>query len=324
MRKDQQREHNGAASATAGGSREMTGAVRFEECHHTSGLWFRSFLPGPAAPHPWARLALLHGYGDHGGRYGHVLNWLASRGISCATLDFRGHGRSSGRRGYVRHWGEFLDNLDCFQAWERSQYEHRLGDNPSGQGSASAPLFVLGHSHGGLVTAAAGIAGRLESVSGCILSSPYLQARTPLSGFWSAFGRLANRIAPWIQVKSGLSAKMMSSDPAMQGDAERDPLLVHGATPRWYFETLRTQRQTQHDAAKFRLPLLCLVGDADSIADPDVAEQFVQAAGAADKTFIRYPAKLHELLRETGREMIVQTIFDWIRAKSGGANRIPG
>ena len=300
------------------GSSDVQSAVHFDECRDgASGLCFRSYLPNPAAAPRWARLALLHGYGDHGGRYGHVLNWLAERGISCSTLDFRGHGRSFGRRGYVRRWDEFLDDLATFLAWERSRNAQPDGNKPA------PPLFVLGHSHGGLVAAAAGIAGRLESAQcvGCILSSPYLQARTPLSGPWPAIAWLTNRLVPWIQVRSGLTAEMMSSDPAMQADTTRDLLLVHGATPRWYAETLHMQALTLRDAGEFKLPLLCLAGDADPVADPETTARFVQAAGSADKTLIRYPGKLHELLREAGREAIIQTIFDWIQARAGGASR---
>jgi lysophospholipase len=290
----------------------VSSAVQYDEVHdRASGLFFRSFFPNPTAHAPWARLALLHGYGDHGSRYGHVLNGFAARGISCTSLDFRGHGRSLGRRGYVQHWIEFLDNLDTFLAWERS------ASAAHSRGEPLTPLFVIGHSHGGLVAAAAAIVGRLNSAAGCILSSPYLRARTPLSGVWPAVAWLTNRLAPWISIKSGLTAEMMSSDPCMQADANRDPLLVHGATPRWYMETLAVQARTMRSAENFRLPMLCLAGDADSVADPAAAEQFVGAAGSSDKTLIRYPGKLHELLRETGREAIIQTIFDWMHARAG-------
>jgi lysophospholipase len=306
-------ERDGVASAPTCGTEHVhpSGPVRCDECRdNASGLYFRSFLPELASTPPWARVAFLHGYGDHGGRYGHVLKDFASRGISCCSLDFRGHGRSSGRRGYVRRWDEYLDDLNAFLIWERSGYADRYGSG------LAAPLFVLGHSHGGLVAAAAAIAGQLGSAAGCILTSPYMQARTPLSRPWTVFAWVTNRIAPWIQVKSGLTAEMMSSDPEMCADSNQDTLLVRGATPRWYVGMLRVQAQTLHDAPKFRLPLLCLAGDADPVADPEVTAHFVQHAGSADKTLVRYPGKLHELLRETGREAIFQTMFDWMHARS--------
>ena len=92
------------------------------------------------APSPaFARLAILPGYGDHSGRYVEFMRWMARRGVTCHALDFRGHGLSAGRRGFVRRWDEFLDDLNAFLA------------QPALAGDG--PLFVLGHSHGGLVVA---------------------------------------------------------------------------------------------------------------------------------------------------------------------------
>src|SRR3954468_14516314 len=73
----------------------------------------------PADPgHSTARLALLHGYGDHSGRYLHFMRWLAGRGVACHSFDFRGHGRSPGLPVYVRRWDEYLDDLAAFLAMD--------------------------------------------------------------------------------------------------------------------------------------------------------------------------------------------------------------
>src|SRR5688500_3489789 len=98
----------------------------------------------PAADQPVsARLAEVHGYGDHAGRYWELMTWLASRGVACHAFDFRGHGRSTGRRGFVRRWDEHLDDLRAFLDLPALRH-----DSPG-----DPPLFVLGHSHGGLVVA---------------------------------------------------------------------------------------------------------------------------------------------------------------------------
>src|SRR6266516_2676582 len=94
-------------------------------------LFYRSVMPSGAA---WARLALLHGYGDHCSRYLHFFRWLAERSVACHAIDFRGHGRSDGKRGFVRRWGEFLDDADALM----EQAGMKKGDGP--------PSFVLGHS----------------------------------------------------------------------------------------------------------------------------------------------------------------------------------
>src|SRR5258706_12146812 len=117
-------------------------------------LFYRSVTPAGIA---WARLALLHGYGDHCGRYLHFFRWLAERGVACHAIDFRGHGGSEGKRGFVRRWEEFLDDADALM----EQAGFKSADGP--------PVFMLGHSHGGLVLAKAGMGG-MAGVAGTIFS----------------------------------------------------------------------------------------------------------------------------------------------------------
>src|SRR3954464_7456245 len=123
-------------------------------------LFYRSVVPSGAA---WARLGLLHGYGDHCSRYLHLFKWLAERGVACHAIDFRGHGRSDGKRGFVKRWDEFLDDADALM---------QEAGMKSGGGPAN---FVLGHSHGGLVLAMAGIRG-LAGIAGTIFSCPYFKS----------------------------------------------------------------------------------------------------------------------------------------------------
>ena len=183
-------EREGLPSASTRGLEhvQLSGVVRCEECRDdATGLYFWSCLPDSAATPAWARLAFLHGYGEHGGALRARPEMARqSRHLVPQPRLPRPRAAPSDAAGYIRRWDEFLNDLDGFLSWERS----RLA-----KGSPT-PLFVLGHSHGGLVAAAAAIAGRLESASGCILSSPYLKARTPLSGPWSAFAQLTSRVAP--------------------------------------------------------------------------------------------------------------------------------
>lgn len=253
---------------------------------------------------PIARLLILHGYGDHSGRFSHVMDWFARRGVACDAFDFRGHGRSSGRRGFVRKWDEFLDDLRAMLAGV-------------GQHSASTPLFVLGHSHGGLVAATAGALGILTShrVAGVILSAPYLRPATPLSPLWATIAAVTNVVAPALRVGSGLSAEMLTSDPEMMEDSRNDPLLARAATPRWYAVTRDRQRRLPEIASGFALPLLCLIGDADTIADVAAARTFVEDVASTDKTIEVLPGQRHEILRETAREATFQRILQWMTGR---------
>ncbi len=239
-------------------------------------LYRRSVLPAGDA---WARLGLVHGYGDHSGRYMHFLRWMAGRGVACHALDFRGHGLATGRRGFVVQWQEYLHDLDLFLALEAVRGE--------------APLFLLGQSHGGLVLAAAGIRG-LPGVTGCILTSPYLGSKMPVPAGKLFLARFADRLVPWLPVPSRIKDEWLSSDAALIQEGRQDLLVLRTATPRWYFGARAAQADVLERAGEFRLPLLLLVGDADPVADPDAARAFCQRAGSADKTERTYPGHLHE------------------------------
>jgi alpha-beta hydrolase superfamily lysophospholipase len=253
----------------------------------------------------WAHLGILHGYGDHSGRFRHFMEWMAARGIACHALDCRGHGRSTGRRGYVTRWDEYLDDLDLFLRTDPLRDEDRAG----------APLFLLGHSHGGLVAASAGVRGSLPGVSGCVLTAPFLHARMAVPQAKILFGRLINPVLPWVRLPAGLRDEWMSSDEAMVRESRADPLIVRTATPRWYLGMLKAQEQARLRAGEFRLPLLIEMGEDDPVADPGAAREFYGKAGSADKTFHSYPGYLHEILREAGREAVFTHILEWLRER---------
>jgi lysophospholipase len=267
-------------------------------------LFRRSFTPADPG-HSTARLALLHGYGDHSARYLHFMRWLAERGVACHAFDFRGHGRSPGRAVYVRRWEEYLDDLTAFLSLDALR-----PDAPGG------PLFVLGHSHGGLVAAAAELRGMLRDagVAGCVLSSPYFRGHTPVSAPWRAFARVCDRVWPWVCVPTGLGDGAMSRDPKMAADSRADPLIHRVATPRWYLATLAVQADVMRHAGEFRLPLLCLNAGQDTVADPAAVREFFAAAGSADKRLIEFPDARHELLRELEREEVFEAVLGFIKS----------
>jgi alpha-beta hydrolase superfamily lysophospholipase len=249
---------------------------------------------------PRARVALLHGYGDHSGRYQHFMRWLGERGVASAALDFRGHGLSAGRRGHCSRWEEFVDDLRAFV--------DTLAE------TSAAPLFILAHSHGGLVAAAAGEEG-LEGVRGCIFSAPFFHGKLRVPAYKTVGARLLNPILPWMPIPNGLRSDMMSADGEMVAESTHDPLVVRTATPRWYLTCLRAQERVLARADRFKLPLLMLVPEQDSVADPDAMLRFYEAASPPDKELKRYPGFRHELLRESERERVFHDVLRWIEAR---------
>lgn len=249
----------------------------------------------------WARLVVVHGYGDHCERYREFMTWMARRGVACEAADLRGHGRSAGKRGFVPAWEAFLEDLGVFLGAVRSEAAgHPL------------PLFILGHSHGGLLVAAAGERGLLEGMEGCVLSAPFLRSALHVPKVKLLLGRLANLVAPAMAIPNGIRSEMMSSDPDKVRDSHEDPLLFRSATPRWYFGVLRAQIEVMRDAARFHQPLLILAGDADPIADHHATYEFIHEAESEDKSLRILPDQLHEILREADREETFAYILEWL------------
>lgn len=263
-------------------------------------LFRRSLQP---AQSPWARLALCHGYGEHSGRHLHALQWLAERGVECHALDLRGQGRSSGQRGYVGRWDEYVDDFVAFLR------EVGIGESAE----ARLPTFVLGHSHGALVVIAALLRG-LEGVDGAILTAPYLRSCMEVPQWKQVLARLLNPLAPRFALASGLRDDWMCRDEAMIRDSREDALNVRQATVRWYVSAHAMQAWLREQPEKLQLPLLVMTGAADPISAPEAVREFVKRAGAVDKTFHLYPDLLHELFRERCREELFETVLQWMRA----------
>ena len=261
----------------------------------------RLYWKAVAADVPRAVLVAVHGYGDHGGRYLHALEYFARHGYQGYAFDYRGHGRSDGRRGYVRRWDEYLDDLDVFLAWVE---ERRQG----------LPLFVLGQSHGGLLLGA--WATRREGqAEGVVLTSPYLQLAMPVPAAKIAAGRVANRIVPWLPMKSELHANLLTRNAAEQGVARVDTY-THGiATPRWYFSALDAQVRLLADAERFRLPCLLIHGMEDRITLAGATAALYERIGSPAKELRLYAGMRHETLRESGSAHVLSDIHRWLERR---------
>ncbi len=116
-----------------------------------------------------------------------------------------------------------------------------------------------------------------------------------------------------MKVPTGLKSEWITSDPAMAAEDGADVLMNRCATPRWYFTMRQMQARVVREAPRFALPMLCLVGEADVVADPGAALDFFKAAGSLDKSFYSYRGRVHELFREVGRQAVFDAVLGWIR-----------
>jgi len=206
------------------------------------------------------------------------MQWMAQRGVACHAVDLRGQGKADGKRGFVAKWDEYLKDVQAFI--------HSLPANDE------LPLFLLGHSHGGLVVAAA-VFQHLPFVAalrGCILTSPYFASRMKIPRWKILAANLIRPFAPWARFSTGIQGDWLTSDPQMLDDMRRDPLYARVATPAWYAGHLAAQREVMERANEFQLPLLLPAGGADPIADPIASHEFFDHVGSPRQAI--HPARI--------------------------------
>jgi len=258
---------------------------------------------------PTAVLAVVHGYGEHGGRYRGLAENMAARGYAVHVCDLRGHGRSGGRRGHLGRFTDYLDDTAVFLEAVRQEQPGR-------------PLYLLGHSLGGLIATAFVEDRPADAPAGLILSSPFLRLGMPVPPLKLSAARLLSLVAPAVNVGNTLDPAGLSHDQEVVRAYGTDPLNHHVATARWAAEVVAAQSAALSAAGAIRLPFLLLYADADAVADPDASRELFAAAGSADKTARCYEGFYHEIFNEIGRETVFADLAAWLeaRAPAGGAS----
>ncbi len=257
------------------------------------------WLPQTAAPK--GVIVIVHGYGEHAGRYEHVAAYFNKIGYALYAADHRGHGRSRGERlGYFASFEPLSDDLTQVIGWAHAQH-------------AGLPLYLLGHSLGGLLTLYHEIKSPSSSISGVILSDPALTPSVSVPPLQKTLVQFLNRIAPTLKVVPRVASTALSRDASVGTAYDADPNVYHEAiSARVGVEVVNASDLVYANAFKFTLPLLMLIGTADQIAKPEHGLYVYDHVGSADKTLKKYEGFYHELLNEPEKEQIMGEIAAWL------------
>ncbi|MCS7177678.1 MAG: alpha/beta hydrolase [Anaerolineae bacterium] len=257
-------------------------------------LYYQSWRP---EGEPRAIVILVHGFGEHSGRYMNVVSHLVPRGHAIYALDHRGHGRSPGPRGYIHDWEEFREDIRAFVRMVAEQEPGR-------------PLFLMGHSMGGLIVLEYALRYP-EGLSGVIASGPVL-AQVGLSPVLMVLARVLSRLWPRFAMNTGLDATSISRDPEVVATYRADPLVHSTGTARLGTEMTRAIRWTHEHAREWRLPLLILHGGADRLVPPEGSRRFFEHVPIADKERIEYEGGYHEPHNDTHRAQVLADLERWL------------
>jgi len=251
---------------------------------------------------PRAVVVIAHGFGEHGGSYGHVAEELAgSHAIDVLAVDFRGHGRSPGRRGVIRRYDLFMDDLRAVVTWISRQEK-------------GLPLFLLGHSNGGQVSLRLMVEG-CRRVRGLIVSNPAIRIGMEVPQVKIVIGKVLRAVAPWITLSSGSPSSDLTRDPRMRIAFENDPLRHNRINPHFYFGMVEGEKYLMSRAKEMKAPLLMLLGSNDPVIDPNTSREFFDRVASEDKSLLIYPGMLHEPLNEIGREQVIADLVRWIEQR---------
>jgi len=249
-------------------------------------------------------MVIVHGLGEHSGRYGNPVAYFCPRGVAIYAMDNRGHGRSSGLRGHVDDFKDYLEDLAAFIEKVR-------------KGFGREKLLLVGHSLGGLIAISYGLTFP-ESIQGLIISSPGLRPKQAPPVVKAIIGRVLSRIWPTLTLSNELDPQAISRDPRVVADYINDPLVHDRVSTRFYTEFLREAARVLAEAPSLRVPLLLMQAGADGLVDPEASKEFFSRAGPKDKTLKIYEKCYHELFNEPDKEQVFRDVEDWFRERFGG------
>jgi alpha-beta hydrolase superfamily lysophospholipase len=247
-----------------------------------------------AAPAPAASIVIVHGAGDHSGRWEHVGDYLSGKGFDVHAYDMRGHGRSGGRPMFVEHFDDFLDDLEVIVRRAAA---------------AGKPVAVYGHSAGGLVALAYAVDERPQPHC-YVLTAPALGSTTPKALRAAAY--LLGGLLPKATVPTAFKMEQLSRDPAV-GDAYLADPHVHGkGSLRLGREVFAAMADTRKRLSRLRRPTLVLHGADDGLVPPAVSAPLAALAVVERRVLA---GLRHELHNEPERDEVLDLIARWLEGQ---------
>ncbi|MGD0122022.1 MAG: lysophospholipase [Candidatus Limnocylindrales bacterium] len=247
----------------------------------------------PASGQAWATVLIVHGIGEHSGRYERTGRLMAEAGLDVHAFDLRGHGLSGGRRVYVRHWDDFLDDVEAQLATLR-----RPG----------LRLVLFGHSMGALIALNYACSDRPKPDL-LVLSAPPLQAAVPR---WQrVLAPILSRVAPTTVVANPISGDQLASDSAVGVAYFADPLVQPRSTMRLGAEFFSAMKRGRGGLGRLRVPTLVIHGGADTLVPTAGSEPLAAVPGVERRVL---PNLRHETLNEPQGPEVVAGIVEWLRA----------
>jgi acylglycerol lipase len=265
-----------------------------------ANIYFQSWL---REGEPRAALLIVHGLAEHSGRYTNVVNYFVPLGYAVYGIDHFGHGKSDGRRVYIKQFGDYTNTLkvyfDMIRGWQPDK-----------------PIFLVGHSMGGLISAMYLLDHQAE-LAGAVLSGPAVKIPSHVTPPILFVGKMLSALIPKFGLLA-LSADGVSRDPAVVQAYVSDPLVHRGkATARLAAEMLKAMQTISGPATRITLPIMIVQGSADKLVNPAGARMLYDAVSSADKEIRIYDGFYHEVFNEPEHDKVLRDVEIWLEAHLG-------
>jgi len=258
-------------------------------------LYYQCWLPDGS---PQAVLLVAHGLAEHSGRYKNLVNYFVPKGYAVYAFDYRGHGKSEGRRSYVDRFSDYLADLKTF-------FDKVRKEQPD------AKIFLVGHSLGGTLAIPYAVEHQQE-LAGVITSGASLVASPTVSPVLIAIAGVVSALAPKMGV-TVLDASTISRDKAVVDAYVNDPLVYRGKVPaRTGAELAKMWRTLPERMPEIKLPILIMQGTADKLADPASSKLLYERVGSKDKMLKLYDGFYHEIYNEPEHKQVMADVEAWL------------
>ncbi len=252
---------------------------------------------------PKAIINLVHGFGEYSERYDYWAMKFANEGFAVHAIDYRGHGKSDGRRGYISNFEDLLKDIDVLLKESKKLFPN-------------LPQFIYGHSLGGNIVTNY-ILKRKNSFIGAVISSPWYKLAFNPSSITLIFARIMNKLYPKFTQNSKLELIGLTHDKNIVDQYIRDPLIHEKISARMFFETYNAGHWVLENTEKLNLPVLIQHGNDDNITSYKASKEFFEKAKNKKKDIVykEWEGLYHELHNELKKDQIFEFVLKWVENK---------